>query len=103
MDQVPRTLQKIMSAEATPLLSGVLPAMERFVTRWEQMQDTYPAMSGIIEVGLEKIVEYYNKSYKQRAYPIAMGEWTPFYACSISDLAWLDLWNRVQCLILRKS
>lgn len=73
MNQVPRTLQKIMSAEATPLLSGVLPAMERFVTRWETMQETYPAMSDIIDTGLQKIIEYYNKSYKQKAYPIAMG------------------------------
>lgn len=60
------------------MLSGVLPAMERFVTRWEKMQATYPILSDIIDVGLQKVIEYYNKSYKQTAYPIAMGMFASF-------------------------
>lgn len=63
-----------MTAEELPLLSGALPAMERFVARWERMQEKYSSLAPAIEEGLKKVSEYYDKSYSNPAYAIAMGK-----------------------------
>ncbi|KAG9029000.1 hypothetical protein FRB95_005820 [Tulasnella sp. JGI-2019a] len=52
--KIPRALQKIMTTEELPVLSGTLPVLERFVARWEKMQGIYPELREPLEEGLKK-------------------------------------------------
>lgn len=63
-----------MTAEERPLLSGALPALEKFVAEWERMQEKYPLLAEGLEAGLTKVTEYYNKGFEDHpAYAVAMG------------------------------
>jgi len=61
-----------MSKEKTPVLAGVIPSFERFMTNWEKLSDKNPHLSGPIKTGLKFANKYYNKMDNTRAYVIAM-------------------------------
>jgi len=69
-----------MAKEATPVLSGAIPSLELFMSKWEALAETHPKLEPFIEAGLAKAREYYTKMDLTQAYVIAMGEHPfPFY------------------------
>ena len=63
-----------MAKEATPVLSGAIPSLELFMSRWETLAESHPKLLPFIEVGLAKAREYYAKMDLTLAYVIALGE-----------------------------
>jgi hypothetical protein len=63
-----------MAKEATPVLSGAIPSLELFMSKWEALTETHPNLQPFIEAGLVKAREYYSKMDLTRAYVIALGE-----------------------------
>lgn len=69
-----------MAKEATPVLSGAIPSLELFMSKWESLAECHQRLQSFIEAGLVKAREYYAKMDLTRAYVIAMGE-PPFLLC----------------------
>jgi hypothetical protein len=71
----PHSAQQLMSGEATPLLSGMLPAFQSLQNKWEQYitsksdQDLAPC---VLE-GMSWLNKYHEKAGRTPAYVIAMG------------------------------
>lgn len=63
-----------LAKEATPVLSGAVPAFELFMTKWESLAEKFENLGHFIEVGLVKAREYYAKMDHTRAYVIALCE-----------------------------
>ena len=64
----------IMSFETTPVLSGMIPAFEMFMSSWEQLTEKHPRLSPWIDIGLAKATEYYAQMDRTSAYIMAMCE-----------------------------
>ena len=66
-------VQRTMSTERTPILSGAIPAFEVFKALWEQLSDKHPRLRRWTSLGVEWAVKYYEQMDKTRAYVVSMG------------------------------
>jgi hypothetical protein len=64
-----------MSGEATPILSGTIPAFEVFMTEWEKIRATNSRLKHWIDEGMRWAVKYYIRMDQTKAYVIAMCEY----------------------------
>jgi len=64
----------VMAKEATPVLSGAIPSLELFMTKWELLAEKHPSLQPFIEAGLSKARGYYKKMDLTRAYVVALSE-----------------------------
>lgn len=62
-----------MAKEATPVLSGAIPLLELFMSKWESLAKKNVVLRPFIEEGLVKAREYYCKMDLTRAYVISLG------------------------------
>jgi hypothetical protein len=69
----------MMSGESTPILSGVIPSFEIFMSSWEKLARDHPRLKGIIQIGLDWASKYYKRMDRTRAYIIAMSEFSIQY------------------------
>jgi hypothetical protein len=63
-----------MSAESTPVLSGVVPSFEIFMSSWEKLGREYLRLTNIIAIGLDSAYKYYGRMDRTKAYIISMRE-----------------------------
>jgi len=63
-----------MSAHATPVLSGAIPAFELFMSNWEDLGNKFNNLKPWTDIGLKWARKYYNRMDDTRAYIIAMCE-----------------------------
>ncbi|KAF9519743.1 hypothetical protein BS47DRAFT_1481925 [Hydnum rufescens UP504] len=68
----PHSVQQLMSGEATPILSGTLPAFQSLQNRWEEHMAKNPDVTPFVLEGMEQLNQYHEKAGKTRAYVIAM-------------------------------
>jgi hypothetical protein len=61
-----------MSKEKTPVLAGVIPTFERFMTAWEKLSEKNPHLAVAINKGLMFANKYYKKMDETKAYILAM-------------------------------
>jgi hypothetical protein len=61
-----------MSKEKMPVLAGVIPTFEHFMTAWEQLSDKNPHLRVAINRGLLFANKYYKKMDETKAYILAM-------------------------------
>ena len=65
-----------MSKEKTPVLAGVIPSFERFMTSWEILAqknaEKNPRLTTAINIGLSFTNKYYKKMDETQAYVVAM-------------------------------
>jgi hypothetical protein len=62
----------MLSKEETPVLAGVLPAFEIFLTKWEKLATVKYWLKPWIDVGLSWAYKYYKRMDLTNAYVIAM-------------------------------
>ncbi len=72
--QIPHKVQQIMSNERLPILAGVIPSFEMFMSKWEQLVQTpeQSHLKDLVQPGLDLAYEYYGRMDRTRAYIIAM-------------------------------
>ena len=63
-----------MSKQKTPVLAGVIPTFERFMTAWESLAEKNPHLREAINRGLSFATKYYSKMDATKVYIIAMCE-----------------------------
>jgi hypothetical protein len=56
-----------------PTLCHALPAYEAMITKWQELKQTFPEASDIIQEGLDKLDIYENYTDLTPAYSLAMG------------------------------
>jgi hypothetical protein len=61
-----------LSGENTPLLAGVIPIFEIFLTAWETLKEKRPKLAQFITPGLDSAYKYYSRTDLSRAYVIGM-------------------------------
>jgi len=63
-----------MSKEKTPVLAGVIPTFEHFMSSWETLARVRGNrhLKDVLETGLEFTKKYYNKMDNTNAFVIAM-------------------------------
>lgn len=61
-----------MSHEETPLLAGVIPSFEVFMTGWEKLKKIRPHLAPFIKPGLDSAGKYYSRTDYTKAYMIGM-------------------------------
>ena len=74
----------MLSNEMTPVLAGVIPAFEIFLTKMEKLAEAKPHLNSFITEGLSFAYKYYKRMDNTIAYIIAM--------CML-----FFLWNRCVC------
>jgi len=62
----------MLSKEATPVLAGVIPAFEIFLTKMEKLAEMKPHLNSFITEGLSFAYKYYSRMDKTVAYIVAM-------------------------------
>lgn len=70
--QYPHAVQQLLSGENTPLLAGVIPVFEVFLTGWEKLSQKKKHLAPFIQCGLNRAKEYYNRLDMSNAYIVAM-------------------------------
>ncbi|KAF9506831.1 hypothetical protein BS47DRAFT_1321642, partial [Hydnum rufescens UP504] len=69
----PHDIQQLMSGEATPSLTGVLPTFQGLQNRWEVLLSTIaPTQKHYILAAMEWLNKYHEKARKTPAYVMAM-------------------------------
>jgi hypothetical protein len=63
-----------MSGETNPILAGVIPAFEMFMTSWERLAEKHPRFRSWIDTGLDWASTYYSRMDLTKSYIITMGE-----------------------------
>jgi hypothetical protein len=61
-----------MSGDQTPLLAGVIPVFEIFMTGWEKLKGKRPHLAPFIQPGLDSTKKYYSRMDQSRAYVVGM-------------------------------
>ena len=61
-----------MSGDKTPLLAGVIPIFEIFITGWEKLTNKRPHLAPFIQPGLDSAGKYYKRTDLTKAYIIGM-------------------------------
>lgn len=62
----------MLSKEETPVLAGVLPSFEIFLTKWEKLATVKLWLKPWIDEGLSWAYKHYNRMDQTSAYVIAM-------------------------------
>ena len=62
----------IMAGDKQPSLCGMIPAIEIFMTGWEDLCKTQPRLKCFVQPGLKYAVKYYRAIDKTSSYTIAM-------------------------------
>jgi hypothetical protein len=62
----------MLSGEETPLLAGVIPVFEAFITGWEELMKNHVHLAPFIRPGLDRLNKYYSKTDNTKAYVIGM-------------------------------
>lgn len=70
--QVPHSVQMIMAGEKLPSLCGMIPAIEMFMSGWDDLCQKEQHLKLFIQPGLEYAVKYYRAIDKTSSYAIAM-------------------------------
>src|SRR5262245_53864901 len=73
--QIPHHVQHVMSSESTLILSGAIPALELFMTKWEKIIEKNTSLKEYVKPGLECAYKYYDRMDRTWAYIIAMGKY----------------------------
>jgi hypothetical protein len=60
-----------MSRESMPILSGVIPSFEGFMTKWEMLAE-HPRLKALIKPGLDLAYKYYSRMDNTKAYVVSM-------------------------------
>ena len=63
--------QQVMSGGSTPILLGVIPSFEEFMTRWETLTE-HPRLKALIKPGLDLAYKYYSQMDNTKVYVISM-------------------------------
>ena len=71
---VPHAAQESLSSENTPTLSYSLPFYHAITDKWEHLKQNHPLLSPYIEIGIQKVKEYVNKSKSSQTYLLAVCE-----------------------------
>ena len=61
-----------MSGGETPLLAGVIPIFEIFITGWEKLKKKRPHLTPFIQPGLDSVGKYYSRTDLTKAYIVGM-------------------------------
>jgi hypothetical protein len=69
--QCPHQVQMVLSNDKTPVLAGVIPTFEIFLSKWEKLAKNKPHLKPWIE-GLIWATKYYRRLDSSNAYIIAM-------------------------------
>ncbi|KAJ3566999.1 hypothetical protein NP233_g6642 [Leucocoprinus birnbaumii] len=69
---VPHAFQEKLSGEKTPTLGNVIPTFQIFIKKWELYKESMPNYSEVIEAGLSKLIDYYDKMIGIDAYTLAI-------------------------------
>jgi hypothetical protein len=62
----------MLAKDETPVLAGVIPAFEIFLTKWEKLAVKKPHLKPWIDEGLVWATKYYRRLDSSDAYVIAM-------------------------------
>lgn len=71
---VPHAAQESLSSDSTPTLSYSLPFYHAVTDKWEHLKQGRPLLSPYIEIAIQKVQEYINKSRLSRTYLLAVCE-----------------------------
>ncbi|KAL4254558.1 Zinc finger BED domain-containing [Pleurotus pulmonarius] len=69
---VPHAFQQKLSAEKTPTLCDTIPCYEAMSKKWESLQAELPALSTVIQQGLDKLEVYRDRAEVTPAYVLAL-------------------------------
>jgi hypothetical protein len=61
-----------LSGDQTPLLAGVIPVFEIFISGWEKLKKKRVHLAPFIQPGLDSACDYYSRTDFSKAYIIAM-------------------------------
>jgi hypothetical protein len=61
-----------MSGDETPLLAGVIPTFEIFITGLEKLKNKRPHLAPFIQPGLDSASKYYSRTDLTKAYIVGM-------------------------------
>ena len=61
VQQIPHSVQQIMSSELQPVLSRAMPAFELFMTAWEKLGCNNKHIDPFVQVGLYWANRYYGR------------------------------------------
>jgi hypothetical protein len=61
-----------MSGDETPLLAGVIPVFEIFISGWEKLKKKRKHLAPFIQPGLDSACKYYSRTDLSKAYIIGM-------------------------------
>lgn len=70
--QYPHEVQVMLAGEKMPILAGVIPVFEVFMTKWENLIKKKPALKPYIEEGLIWAQKYYIQMDNTDVYIIGM-------------------------------
>ena len=69
---VPHKAQESLSSDHTPTLLYSLPFYHSIIDEWEYLKGVYPLLSPFIDVGINKVKAYINKSKLSQIYLLAI-------------------------------
>lgn len=72
--QYPHEVQEMLAGQAMPVLAGVIPVFETFMTKWEGLIKKKPMLKPLIEEGLKWAKKYYIRMDNTNSYIIGMCE-----------------------------
>ena len=75
---VPHDAQESLSSDHTPTLLYSLPFYHAIIDEWEYLKDVYPLLSPYIEIRINKVETYINKSELSQIYLLAICNF-PFF------------------------
>lgn len=73
----------IMAAEKQPSLCGMIPAIEMFMSGWEELCEKQPHLKRFIKPGLKFAVKYYRAIDQTSSYAISMCK--SYFGCRFPD------------------
>lgn len=72
MVQGPHEVQMILAKDSTPVLAGVIPIIEIFMSKWEILAEKKVWLKPLIDEGLKWANKYYIRLDDTTAYVVAM-------------------------------
>jgi hypothetical protein len=72
--QYPHEVQEMLAGEEMPVLAGVIPVFETFMTKWETLLKKKKSLKPYIEEGLKWAKKYYVRMDNTDAYIVGMCE-----------------------------
>ena len=87
----------MLSGEDTPLLAGVIPVFEAFITGWEKLIENHAHLAPYIQPGLDRLNQYYSKTDNTRAYVIGMCT----YLSVLWEFSFADGYSKLSILLYK--